>query len=757
MKMMNNIRLLVVLVGVALVASPIATAQILNENFDSLAVGTNMQSVAGWEGWYGDESVAGHVTDEQAHSGNNSLRFTRPVDASPFWTSPTSGNWVLSTMQYVPSAASGGDAYYGVLHSYEEGTAGSAGWITEVISDFATGDVRISGGDTARVPLVRDAWVEIRTELNFDSSVATFYYNDELLGTRSATSLAGFDLWANSDDVMYFDDFWLGTAETYPAFVLFRDTRTNPADTETDVPRDVVLSWIPAEDADKYDVYLGTVFDDVNDADRSDPRGVLVSQGQSHATYEPDDLLDFGQTYYWRIDEVSAPPDLTIHKNLVLSFTAEPFAYPVENITATASSSAPGQGPENTLNDSGLDADDLHSAAGMDMWLTATGDPGPAWIQYEFDKVLRLYEMLVWNHNTQMEPGIGFGIKDAAVEYSVDGTNWATLGTTHEFARAPGALGYAPNTTVDLEGAAAKYVKLTPNSNWGGLLPQYGLSQVRFLQIPVHARKPSPDSDATDVDIDVTLGFRAGREAARHDVYLSTDEQAVIDGTAPVRTVTEAGYSPSPLELDTTYYWRIDEVNDAQTPTMWQGDIWNFTTSAFLVVDDFESYNEIPFGEEGSNLVYETWIDGFVNPSANGSTMGHTVAFEPSMEHGTVYDGRQSAPLYYDNTTASLSEVTANTGNLAIGRDWTLGSPQTLVLWVYGATDNAAQQMYVKVGNAKVLYGGDITDPSWNQWNIDLAGLGINLSNVTQLSIGLERIGATSGSGMVLVDAIRLY
>ena len=76
---------------------------------------------------------------------------------------------------------------------------------------------------------------------------------------------------------------------------------------------------------------------------------------------------------------------------------------------------------------------------------------------------------------------------------------------------------------------------------------------------------------------------------------------------------------------------------------------------------------------------------------------------------------------------------------------------------MYGATDNVAQQMYVKVGSAKVLFDGDITDPSWSQWDIDLAGLGINLSNVTQLTIGLERIGAAGGSGMVLIDAIRLY
>jgi len=220
--------------------------------------------------------------------------------------------------------------------------------------------------------------------------------------------------------------------------------------------------------------------------------------------------------------------------------------------------------------------------------------------------------------------------------------------------------------------------------------------------------------------------------------------------------VTENSYSPS-LDLDSTYYWRVDEVNDAETTTTWQGEIWNFSTQEYRVVDDFESYNEIPDGEEGSNLVYMTWIDGYDNPSVNGSTMGHTVPFEPSMEIVTVYDGRQSAPLYYGNTTASLSEVTANTSDLTIGRDWTIGSPQTLVLWVYGATDNAPQQMYVKVGSAKVLYNGDITEPIWRQWNIDLAGLGINLSNVTQLSIGLERIGATSGSGMVLVDAIRLY
>jgi hypothetical protein len=359
-----------------------------------------------------------------------------------------------------------------------------------------------------------------------------------------------------------------------------------------------------------------------------------------------------------------------------------------------------------------------------------------------------------------MESSLGLGCKDVTIEYSVDGNAFTTLGATHEFNQAPGAAGYAANTTIDFSGVVAKYVKLTINSNWKGILEQYGLSEVRFFSIPVHAREPYPIPGATDVSVDVTLDWRAGREAAEHNVYLSANEQAVLDGTAPVNTVTETSFIPSTLDLNTTYYWRVDEVNDAETTTMWQGEVWEFTTSDFIVVDDFESYNEIPFGEEGSNLVYNTWIDGYVDPPAvrtNGSTMGHTVAYEPSMEIATAYDGRQSGPLYYDNTTVGFSEVTANLADLGVSGDWTKHGIQTLVLWVYGATDNAVQQMYVKVGSAKVLYDGDITEPAWMPCSIDLAGLGINLSNVTQLTIGLERIGAAGGSGMVLIDAIRLY
>ena len=117
-----------------------------------------------------------------------------------------------------------------------------------------------------------------------------------------------------------------------------------PANEATDVPGDSGLSWTPAETARTHDVYFGTNFDDVNEAGRTDARGVLVSQDQTDAVYDPD-RLEFGQTYYWRIDEVNAAPDYTLFKGETWTFTVEPFGYPIAGVTATASSYQTGMGP----------------------------------------------------------------------------------------------------------------------------------------------------------------------------------------------------------------------------------------------------------------------------------------------------------------------------------------------------------------------------------------------------------------------------
>ena len=532
-----------------------------------------------------------------------------------------------------------------------------------------------------------------------------------------------------------------------------------PDNGTTDLPRrDVVLSWNPGLYANRHDVYFGTVFDDVNSASRTNRRNVLLGENQTQNYYPANGDLDlgFGTTYYWRVDEVNGPPGYAIYKGETWQFTAEPIAYPIAGgkITVTASSQAESQGAENTINGSGLTGE-LHSDELTSMWLTALGATGPAWIQYEFDNIYKLAEMRVWNHNGRLEPAIGLGCKAVLVEYSLDGTNYTALGTTHEFARAPGKTGYAYNTLVDFGGATAKYVRLTINSNWGGILKQYGLSEVRFFSVPVAAREPSPASGATNVDVDATLNWRPGREAARHNVYLSTEKQAVMDGTSPVTTLTAAGYSPGPLDVDRAYYWRVDEVNDTQTPSTWSSDIWSFTTVDSIVVDGFEFYNDLNPDQPGSNRIFDKWADGY-GTTTNGATVGHDVP--PYAEQDIVYSGFQSMPYSYNNKF-KFSEAQLP---LSPAQDWTKHGVTSLVLYFYGDSANVAEQMYVKVNDFKVLYGGaalDITKAEWTQWSISLASLGVSLQNIMKIAIGFGD-GTTTragGSGVVYFDNIALY
>ena len=53
----------------------------------------------------------------------------------------------------------------------------------------------------------------------------------------------------------------------------------------------------------------------------------------------------------------------------------------------------------------------------------------------------------------------------------------------------------------------------------------------------------------------------------------------MLDGTALIETVTASGYQPDVLDPGQTYYWKITEVNEAETPSRWEGDVWEFTTS----------------------------------------------------------------------------------------------------------------------------------------------------------------------------------
>ncbi len=512
----------------------------------------------------------------------------------------------------------------------------------------------------------------------------------------------------------------------------------SPADGATDVPREVSLGWDAGESAATHDVYLGTSFADVDAASRGNALGVLVSQGQAGTTYTPPVRLEFETTYYWRIDEVNAAPDNTVFKGEVWSFTTEPFTYPVANIIAT--SNVPNveaeTGPENTVNGSGLDAAGKHSIQPTDMWLAA-GSGEPVWLQCEFDSVYKIHEMRVWNYNVMFELMLGFGFKDTTVEYSTDGETWTALGD-FVFARGTAKMGYEANTIVDFQGVAAKYVRLTARSGYG-MMGQFGLSEVQFMYIPVVAREPQPESGATDVEIGAVLDWRSGREAASHQVYLGTEEAAVVDGTAPAATVSDSLYDPGVLTMDATYYWRIDEVNEAEAIATWAGPVWSFSTQEFVVVDDFEGYND---DVEAGTAIFDTWLDGWTN--GTGSTVGYMNA--PFAEQAVIHSGEQSMPLYYEGN--SQADFT-----MAGSQDWTAGGATTLVLYFRGSAENGAGQFYVMINDKKLTYPGGLTSPVWKQWNIDLASVGTNLAKVASFSVGVDG----SGSGLLFVDDIRLY
>ncbi len=524
-------------------------------------------------------------------------------------------------------------------------------------------------------------------------------------------------------------------------------TKPIPADEATDVPRDVILNWNPLSSADRHDVYLGTQVDDVTVADRSNPLEVLVKQNHDPNTYDPPGLLDFEQTYHWRIDEVNTP-DNTIFKGNVWQFTVEPYAYSIAGdlITATASSvDSNDTGAVNTINESGLDDNDEHSSDPSDMWVSNAFDPNQPWIQYELDKVYKLNEMLVWN-----PAGLGLlnalGIKDALIEYSADGSVWTTLDTVE--------LPQAAQTSVDLHGIAAQTIKITVQSNWsGGVTQQVGLGEVRFLAIPMAARELSPADGTTLADLTAALSWRAGRQAASHDIYLSSDELAVIDGTAPLVNVTESSYTAALDMLDTTYYWKVNEVNEVENPAIWEGDVLSFSTPAYLVVDDFESYDD---DYENFNRIFQVWIDGsgytLPEPGHPGNGSGALVGTDtaPWVEQSNVHGGNQAMPIMYGANGATISEATRF---FDPPQDWSKHGLQTLSLYFRGVELNLPGQLYAKINDAQVLYPGDPADLQTGQWFeflIDLSSLSV--TEVTQMTIGVE-----GGVGTITIDDIRLY
>jgi len=267
---------------------------------------------------------------------------------------------------------------------------------------------------------------------------------------------------------------------------------------------------------------------------------------------------------------------------------------------------------------------------------------------------------------------------------------------------------------------------------------------------------PSPANGAVDVTQTPVLTWTPGVFGASHEVNFGTDASSLEHKGSG--NLGSESFDPGQLEWNTTYYWRIDEANNANADSPWTGPDWSFTTANFLIVDDFESYNNLDPSDPESNRIFNAWIDGLDNP-ANGSIVGYENP--PFAEQTIVHGGNQSMPLYYDNSVG-YSEATLT---LTYPRDWTEKGVNTLTICFRGNSDNAAETLYVAL-NGNAIVTNDNPDAAqvttWTEWNIDLqafADQGVNLANVNTITLGLgnKNNPVAGGSGMMYFDDIRLY
>jgi hypothetical protein len=91
--------------------------------------------------------------------------------------------------------------------------------------------------------------------------------------------------------------------------------------------------------------------------------------------------------------------------------------------------------------------------------------------------------------------------------------------------------------------------------------------------MPGEASNPVPADGATSVGADTDLTWTAGSYATSHDVYFGTNNPPSFQIQYAQVTTT---FDPGTLSPDTTYYWRIDELNASGKTT---GVVWSFTTS----------------------------------------------------------------------------------------------------------------------------------------------------------------------------------
>ncbi len=113
--------------------------------------------------------------------------------------------------------------------------------------------------------------------------------------------------------------------DTYALLPLVAAT-PSPANGEVDTAQSLELSWFSGEKAAKHDVYFG---DDAAAIAAADTSSALYQGRQNGTTFDVGNL-EWGKTYYWRVDEIDQSDADSPWKGAVWSFTTADFL-PVDN------------------------------------------------------------------------------------------------------------------------------------------------------------------------------------------------------------------------------------------------------------------------------------------------------------------------------------------------------------------------------------------------------------------------------------------
>ena len=441
-----------------------------------------------------------------------------------------------------------------------------------------------------------------------------------------------------------------------------------PVDGGIFVGPDTVLSWSAGLDATIHYVYFG--------ADRDAVVNATDGTSTAETSYDPGTLQN-DTTYYWRVDEFDG---IQMIAGDVWSFTTLPS----------------GSG--------GLQAEYFSDVTDM------SGIPKEVRVDPQIDfnwnqdlpapAVSRAMFSVRWRGEIEIPVTDTYTFTTRSNDGSriyVNGQLVVDDWGTHAARDTAGTLDLEAGTypiTVEYmqDGANANIVVSWQSS----LISKQAIPSVALSPV-VRATLVAPANDAVDVSQSPRLSWAAAASDAKHDLYVGDDADVVAQATTATGGIykgqmDEATTVVENLEAGKTYYWRVDEViaGDPQGPI--KGNVWSFTTARFLVLDDFENYNDLDEGTPGSDRIYVTWIDGYDSPTINGSTIGYPspdfLAGEHIVETGFVNGGLQSGPMLYDNTgTARFSEATLPVTSHS---DWTAEGIDSLVLWYRGTASQGS-------------------------------------------------------------------